>query len=1307
MKSVLNFQIIIIFYFMICFQLLFNKVNPKIYFTYPYGITLPNDNIFIVHKLGIDIIDPLFTKIIKKVLIFSEQEKINTLEEFSKLEIKYSYGYIIVLIKDKIYIFNINGDLLASSTDKITNDQFINYYTLVPLTMQNSYLFFIVGFFDKNNYLNIILYKFKTKYKYYAIIKVKTKIETKFTSYYDDTYNYKNKGLACEFMIYSDYSSYFLLTCFFTVQSYTQFLTVGYYIINEDDIIKYSLYNPLFEANNVQFIKLAITSNKKLGFICFYKKFDDHVYCFNFDISNQEIYKDFRYKKLCRDKVYGLKVNYISKTDKISFSCIDYDGSIQADFFDSKLYSEYSTSIKQFSSCENIYGHSILYLNNEKKYFILSDVKCDDTEYLLQELESSKLEDISNINEYKEEEKEKEEEEEENEKEKEIQETETINCELEKCESCDEFSAQIDLCITCNKKLNYYPKKSQPSKKISFYNNYIDCYNNKTKPTNFYFNKDKEYFEPCFKNCATCEYGGDYSENNCTSCEKTLIFSPDIVNTTNCVKKCDFFYYYKKFSGYSCTQESICPENYNLLVKDKGKCTDDCKNENIYNYYYNGECLKECPHNTKDINNDFICKDFDLKKCLLKNKYLYYFNENKTEDLVQNYILEYIKDFNYTNSHVTLYENIIYSITIYKNGECISLLNLTIPEIDFGECYKKLQKNYEIEENLVVAIVTKKEKNKKTSTTIFYAMYDPKEGKQLDGTKICNNEVIIMNSSLVNKLEAKNVNMSSILFFTGQNIDIFNRTSVFYTDICYHFNMPIKKDVSLKDRILIYFPNISLCEDNCKIIGVNLAALKSICQCKYNFKNKNNLEDSLIYQTGVGELTNILSHTNIEIIKCYKDILMFKNFISNIGGFIILFFITIQIIFTIIYYKKGLYSLRKYIFDVTNKYISYLYLHKNDRINTIVFAPYNININLKKSVPPKRKSYSNKQINEFDIFQNTQNLKRKKRKGKTKISKKYNLDDNSLKLGNSNEINVNSNNILMSNEQIFSNDKIKNLNNDNNNTKLQFSQKSLISSKSTNKEKKIELKDIQSNLIINLKESISINIEEFLNTDPDDMDYDDARKRDKRKFKDYFLDKLKNNQIFLNTFYSDEPLRPRAIKILLLILNIDLYFFINGLFFNEEYISDVFHSNDDKSFSDFLFRFTENCFYTTFAGVFVNYLIDCFFVEEKKIKGILKREKDNTFFLNYEITQLIKNIQKRYKYFIVVSFVITSFTWYYVSCFNNIYPYTKGEWIKTSIMIIIIMQIFSILVSLLESIIRYFSFKCKSEKLYNIIKWFS
>ena len=56
-------------------------------------------------------------------------------------------------------------------------------------------------------------------------------------------------------------------------------------------------------------------------------------------------------------------------------------------------------------------------------------------------------------------------------------------------------------------------------------------------------------------------------------------------------------------------------------------------------------------------------------------------------------IKNYAKEFNYTDNHVSIYKNGIYTITIYKNKDCISDLNLKMPKIDFGDCYTKVQ-NY-------------------------------------------------------------------------------------------------------------------------------------------------------------------------------------------------------------------------------------------------------------------------------------------------------------------------------------------------------------------------------------------------------------------------------------------------------------------------------------------------------------------------------------------------------------------------------------------------------------------------------------
>ena len=179
------------------------------------------------------------------------------------------------------------------------------------------------------------------------------------------------------------------------------------------------------------------------------------------------------------------------------------------------------------------------------------------------------------------------------------------------------------------------------------------------------------------------------------------------------------------------------------------------------------------------------------------------------------------------------------------------------------------------------------------------------------------------------------------------------------------------------------------------------------------------------------------------------------------------------------------------------------------------------------------------------------------------------------------------------------------------------------------------------------------------------------------------------------------------IKFILFLLNIDLYFVVNGLFFSETYISDLYYTDETKeTFFSFVPRTIDKVLYTTIVAIFIGYLTDFFFLDEKKIKGIFKREKDNRSILKRSITMIIGEIQKRYIAFIIMVFFILIISLYYILCFNYVYPKTQIEWIKSSIMIIIIIQILSLLKCLFETIFRFLSFKCESEKLYKLSKIF-
>jgi len=872
--------------------------------------------------------------------------------------------------------------------------------------------------------------------------------------------------------------------------------------------------------------------------------------------------------------------------------------------------------------------------------------------------------------------------------------------ELEKCELCNNESISKNLCIKCNNKKGYYFLNNNIDSMKSENNKYIDCVNDITKPSNFYFYEEEKEFRICYEVCATCDYGGNGNKNNCTSCEANYILNPDIPNSTDCVLECLYYYYYTSYNQYRCTDNLKCPENFNLLIVDKKKCTDNCQKDNIYKYQYNGNCLKECPNGTTtNGTNDYICKDNNIDKCVLSENKINFLDDNITDSEIEEIATNYAREFQYTNNHISLYKNIIYSIIIYKNSDCIFELSLEFPEIDFGECERKVKFNNRINDTLIIAIITKYINGNKNDKVISYSLHDPTSGKNLIYDDICKNDKVTVQENLLLKLDNKNTDIDSLLQIANQNINIFNLSSEFYTDICYQFESPIDKDIALKDRILLFYPNITLCQEGCSIQGVNLTSFKAICECKLNIKNNKIFQNNLLVQSQIGEIESLISGTNIAIIKCYKVLFNYKYFIAFLGGYIIIILLLIHIILSIIYYKRSLYILKKYIFNITDKYIAYLSKQKINELSFTNSLEFYNNINIKNSAPPQRKfRLTPKAENE--------NIIRKEQKAKTKIEKNRTKSNRSKKkltfIKNVDLKNLMSN----SNYQI-------NLSNDSNQDKtlLTNSQKVCAKLKNNNKISKdgryFNKEFNKENLCAKSKNIEDSYIKDYLKTDIDDLDFDDAIKKDNRKFGEYLKDKLKANQNIMNTFYTKEPLRPRTIKIILFILYIDLYLLVNALFFNEEYISEVFHSNKEENFFTFIPRSIERIFYTTLVRGIIGYVMIFIFVEEKKIKGIFKREKDSIIILKYQIAQVLKSIISRFNYFIIASFIIVIFTIYYSFCFKYVYPHMIEEWIKSSFIIIFMMQLISVLTCCLETIIRYISFKCKSEKLFKISLLFS
>ena len=412
---------------------------------------------------------------------------------------------------------------------------------------------------------------------------------------------------------------------------------------------------------------------------------------------------------------------------------------------------------------------------------------------------------------------------------------------------------------------------------------------------------------------------------------------------------------------------------------------------------------------------------------------------------------------------------------IYKDSNCIKTLSLEMPEVDFQSCYSKVQLAYGITEDLIIVIVDRK---KLSNPLTYYSFYHPKSGLKLNAETICKDETIVVVESLFSVLDKNDTFYEAQTSLTSQGINIFELDGPFYTDICFDFDNPLKKDIPLNDRINDIFPNATLCDEGCQYKGINLTDMTSTCDCKFNdIANSNLIKDNEILNNAFGSVFDMINSSNILVFKCFKN--MFTHFTRSIGAWISLVLICGHIGMTLIFFLKSFPAVNKYIYSLTYNYLAYL---KN-------FGKIN------PQLPPKR-TLGNDKKNEIRISS----------------------ANSEAKLNGKNSIN---NGIIREKE-----------NNDytvyyQNNQNIKISEKINIDKEGKKKNK---------NILDEEKYGKEF-FEEYMSTSLDDMEFDDAVAKDHRKYCEHMTENLKEDQIIANTFIAEDPLKPRTIKIIIFILN--------------------------------------------------------------------------------------------------------------------------------------------------------------------------
>ena len=579
---------------------------------------------------------------------------------------------------------------------------------------------------------------------------------------------------------------------------------------------------------------------------------------------------------------------------------------------------------------------------------------------------------------------------------------------------------------------------------------------------------------------------------------------------------------------------------------------------------------------------------------------------------------------------------------------------------------KKIISYYNLPENTELFILGIDSPNKDilSSSNVFnYGVY-LQNGTLLDHKEACKDTKIEISTPITNP---ELIKLKEAVYFSDMGYDIFDENSDFYKDQCSPASIE-GNDIILLDRKKDFYPEgISLCNDSCHYSEVDLENKRFTCECDLNYdysqnnkkekKNDKNKDDDESY------VDYFLSLINYKIIKCYKLFFDYKSYYYNIGFYIsvgTLIFCSLQIyIFTNCGKKSMDLIILKNVPD--ERRLKELIKEQQKRSNELVPNKDNENN------PPKK----NVKFEFKDDFKDKRKLKLRKNKTlkilksskniKTENPNKKILRFNSkekLKFQTSNEILTN-NNINIVNGISFPN----------------------ISNESLNNE------DLSKD---NLN-SRELNI----------LPYSQALRTDKRNYFQIFLSVLSHEIKIISIFYYRHPYEHISIILSEYILELCLDLTFNCFLYTEDVISEKYNNNGSiRFFTTLSLSFISNII-SSIIAYFLWKLANYAEFLEFIIKDVNYKSK---YYLN--IMRFKKFLCIKLSAFFFFQILINLAMCYYLMIFCSVYHNTQGSVLINYLTGVIESIIISFAFTLIISILRTISIKCRSKSAYYTSKYF-
>ena len=632
------------------------------------------------------------------------------------------------------------------------------------------------------------------------------------------------------------------------------------------------------------------------------------------------------------------------------------------------------------------------------------------------------------------------------------------------------------------------------------------------------------------------------------------------------------------------------------------------------------------------------------------------------------------------------------NIEIYTNNTAFQISTLenqknnpnNISSIDLKDCENILKEHYNIQEEEEL-VLFKLDVKQTVSTIVQYEVYHPSTLEKLD-LSICKNVQISINLPV--DLDDEIQSLYEILDEYGYCL--FNISDLFYNDICTKYTTINGTDINLNDRrqdIYGKISNLSLCQTGCSFQSFNLSNKKVECSCEPETDDISFMLSNLTYakEQIIENFYLIIRNINFKVLNCYKLLYIIKDLKNNIGCIIMTIIYLLLLIFLIYCCFTGAKDINYFIqlilikiknLDKNKNNNKKVKINDSNKLKNVKNSSKNIKKNTVKNIHSKNIQDNKKKLKEKDIT-----LKSKQKNKNLSLKKKKLLND----LSNGSSCDINS--ILK-----LSNQNIK----DKNKNSLKSTNKNSIYNVLTIHKKNKNNPKNKINSTINNDKYLSLNDQELNN-----LTYKEAIKYDKRTYFQYYCSLIKRNQILLFSFFPNNDYNLRCVKISLLLLSFSLSLTINGIFFNDDTMHKLYK---DKGKNNFIFRIPQILNSSIISSI-ITTILRLLALSESNILSI---KKAKNYISSYsKSNQTKKTITIKIIIFYVISIILLSFFWLYISCFCAVYENTQIILIKDSLISFSTSMIYPFGLNFIPGIFRISALRSSNNRecIYQISKY--